>query len=852
MASVLPAPLDLSLLAGSAAQLLKLALDPDDPGSTVIGWPGQPLRDTPRQGDLMVRRGISGASRIMHVQDPGLELPQALARRGMLTEHRMPGCFVEVADEPGGWAIGRRLLGPDGLVAPETYLLRIAEAGETVFMPAPPRPMIRMGSRGPAVSDAQSLLNRVDTRRAVTGQSRIARCPLVVDGIFGQNTRAATYSFQQVAFPAQPNEWDTIIGSKTWSMLDLHARGDGPDVPIVPPIIPVDPIDPIVPIIPIVFRAPNPPRWGPLLGGLPNAPIRTQNAVRSLIDGPLAYLSMLGDIRRATNDRSFIHLLGWDCYDNFPLDPSASPPCSTSLNQVLRDAVAAGAQVRAMIWRNLTGASKLRAVGEVATRINALRGPRGNGACIVHSRNGGATPVSAANIRDLLTGMTTAMSPLTLLPGIGPHVQRLNTELAGRIDQAAREMLAAHHQKVLIVFDGEQLMAHCGGIDFNPNRAMVATNCIPGSTAQAIEPSDPQHDTHCRIIGPAASDLLKTFVDRWLDHPQHVGIDRAKGALRGDPVSGVPSPPVPNPWAIDAPAGGSTSVIIARTYNPPRGGAIPRQRDIRTLLLRAVANAKSFIYLEDQYLWDFDTPSGGTMAMATALNRALPGLQHITVLIPANAISAPAPFQRAWRARFIAEVRRGHSDEIANRFQVYQLNRGQCDENGCLGRHTYVHSKCWVFDDELAVIGSSNCNRRGYQHDSEVDAFIWDEIAPTFPGGPRPRIPGVPGVPGGGELPEPLLTAFAAREDRAAEQFPLRQTFAQQFRVRLWREHLGVIVTDGADNSNWPKGTAAVGSVVRFMPDRPLIIGPRADPIVFPVIERIAEQVRPIFDPFSP
>ena len=38
----------------------------------------------------------------------------------------------------------------------------------------------------------------------------------------------------------------------------------------------------------------------------------------------------------------------------------------------------------------------------------------------------------------------------------------------------------------------------------------------------------------------------------------------------------------------------------------------------------------------------------------------------------------------------------------------------------------YVHSKCWIFDDELAVIGSANCNRRGYTHDSEVAAAISD------------------------------------------------------------------------------------------------------------------------------
>lgn len=829
--------------AQSRSTLLARALDPTDRGVRIVAWPGRRISSPLRTGDIVVRQPLSGPVR-------NFVLKGNLAANG-----EADGEAVDTgAAMFGGPAnIRIRLHGPDRMLRDDLTVVRLGElATDSEFAETPPLPpasrsTIRQGSRGPAVNEAQQRMNSINARRIARGESRIDRCPLVVDGIFGQNTRAATLSFQRLAFPGQANEWDGIIGPRTWAMLDMWSY----EQPVTPPV-PVAPPQPSPPshIIPIIFRPPNPARWGRLLGGLSTAPIRTQNAVRSLIDGPAVYRSMLGDIRRANNARSFIYLLGWDCYDNFPLDPSASPPCSTSLNQVLTDAVAAGAQVRAMVWRNLTGRDKLRAVGEVATRINALRSRTGNGACIVDSRNGGATPVRAETVRDILTGMTTAMAPFTRLPGIGDQVQRLNTELARRVDQAVREMLAAHHQKVLIVFDGEQLVSYCGGVDFNPNRATVATNCITGSTPQTIEPSDPQHDTHCRIVGPAARDLLETFVDRWLDHPDHVGIDRASGALRGAPASSVPSPPVPNPSTSDAPAGGTTSVIIARTYNPPRSGAIPRQRDIRTLLLRAIANAESFIYLEDQYLWDFDTPSGGPLSIATALNRALPRLQHITALIPANAISAPAPFQRAWRQRFIDEVRRGHSSDIAAKFQVYQLNRGSCTDDGCLGAHTYVHSKCWVFDDELAVIGSANCNRRGYQHDSEVDAFVWDEVAPVIPG--IPGVPGVPGAPGGFD-PGGLLTAFAGPREWAGEQARApAQTFAQQFRIRLWREHLGLTITDGADVSGWPTGSGAVGSVVRFKAGRPLIIGPRADPILFPAIDSIAESVRPIFDPVSP
>lgn len=44
------------------------------------------------------------------------------------------------------------------------------------------------------------------------------------------------------------------------------------------------------------------------------------------------------------------------------------------------------------------------------------------------------------------------------------------------------------------------------------------------------------------------------------------------------------------------------------------------------------------------------------------------------------------------------------------------------------GPGSYVHSKVWVFDDELAIIGSANCNYRGWAYDSEVGAVIFDQL----------------------------------------------------------------------------------------------------------------------------
>jgi phosphatidylserine/phosphatidylglycerophosphate/cardiolipin synthase-like enzyme/subtilisin family serine protease len=783
-----------------------------------------------RSGDLLLRtaRG-QGFGAVAVVAAPDLVTVDQLAPLGWRGEgdpEPPPGRYVQVVDF-GPWTRGdvrplaRRVATGAGLSPPDTLLLRLERAeglpdafpgeGET-------RPTLRRGSRGEAVREAQTKLNLIHAHDQQQGGTGLADCPLAVDGAFGQHTHHATVAFQRVAFPDQPKEWDGVIGPRTWAKLDAFARSEAPPRPGPP-------------IVPVVVSPLNPPRWRAILGGLPNAPLTTQNAVRALIDGPTTYETMTRDIRAANGERSFIYLLGWDCFDNFPLSPGEPDKCSTTLNRLITDAVGRGVQVRAMIWQNLFKPLTIR---EVAQRINAITGASGNAACIVDGRAGGAVQtIDQTIVSAMRAAGQAALAPITLLLSASADGRRLLAEIDADIAQLPFSAIAAHHQKVMVIFDGERLVAYCGGLDLNPNRARDTTNCLPGSRAESIKPADPQHDTHCRIVGPAAAQLLKTFVDRWQDHPEHAAIDAAKSPLRGAPVASVPSPAVPNPSAQDAPFGGSASVIIARTYNPPLGGTVPKQRDVRTLLQRAVANAQRFIYFEDQYLWDFDTPSGGPVSMATALNQALPRVRHITVLVPANKISDFSWAQRAWRSRFIAEVRRGHAPEIANRFRVFQRNVPPCTPDGCLGAHTYVHSKCWVFDDELAVIGSANCNRRGYQHDSELDAFIFDDSAP---GGAGP----------------PILTAALGPSQDAGEISASGQTFAQQFRQALWQEHLGVLVPDGADNSAWPTGPAAVGSVVPLLVNRPEFVGPRVDPLAAPIIDLLAEKARRFADPVSP
>jgi phosphatidylserine/phosphatidylglycerophosphate/cardiolipin synthase-like enzyme len=457
----------------------------------------------------------------------------------------------------------------------------------------------------------------------------------------------------------------------------------------------------------------NPARWGPILTrmGSAHAPLRTGNAVHALIDGAETFRSMVQDIRATRGEYDYIYLLGWDLTETFNMAPGLAP-IPTSFAALLREANARGVQSRVMLWAK---PAQRGHINRQVTAINRLS----HGAALRDDHTANNHPLSAAQIGSILThGNVNAAAAGFLMATYG---------------RTLTSLLGAHHQKVLVIKRGETLVAYCGGVDINENRL------------NPVEPNDPQHDAHCRIIGPAAWDLLQTFIKRWRHHPDSAAVDAGtKGPLWGA------SQPIPvavtSPSIADAPFGGTSSVMIARTFNPthrvPGTPVVTREREIKDGVLAGILNAQSFIYIEDQYLID--------MAVAAALNTVLPRLRHVTILIPGNGITeAGHPFIQEYRRDFINLARSGLSAADAAKLRVFQ--RSVSSTSLSFGPHTYVHAKTWVIDDELAIIGSANCNRRGYQHDSEVSAFVFGSD-----------------------------TGWNGSS-----------SFAQAYRMRLWHEHLG-------------------------------------------------------------
>jgi phosphatidylserine/phosphatidylglycerophosphate/cardiolipin synthase-like enzyme len=297
----------------------------------------------------------------------------------------------------------------------------------------------------------------------------------------------------------------------------------------------------------------------------------------------------------------------------------------------------------------------------------------------------------------------------------------------------------SHHQKFAVVLNRDGLVAYCGGMDFGSDR-------LKGGAYNR-----PWHDVQVRVIGTGAVDLWRTFYNRWIDQI-------------GGPYGPYTCPRPLYPQAADPPGSGQSVQILCtfgngsqhlglntrKTLPEPNFLQFRRQgrayqfaptgeRSIYRLLIKAIRATRFSIYLEDQYLVASE-PIQSERSLTWELSKilALPSFQGMIVLTNGVGTIQGELFQVNYRRqRFWDQVSRLAPGKIS----VWAYKGGPTSPY-------WMHSKTWIFDDILAIVGSANCNRRGYCHDSEI--------------------------------------AVAVLDPKAAENLP----FAHDLRVKLWLKHL--------------------------------------------------------------
>jgi phosphatidylserine/phosphatidylglycerophosphate/cardiolipin synthase-like enzyme len=344
--------------------------------------------------------------------------------------------------------------------------------------------------------------------------------------------------------------------------------------------------------------------------------------------------------------------------------------------------------------------------------------------------------------------------------------RHLGEEIEAAGGQCLRDMRVrpggSHHQKYVVLrhLDRPELdVAFAGGIDLCHSRHDDAEHHgDPQRQAMAAVYGDrpPWHDAQLAIRGPAVGDLEACFRERWSDptpltrNPYYRAVD----AWRHEDGKAGPLPrqlPDPEPR-------GTHAVQVLRTY-PFRLRGFPfapqGERSVARAYRKVIGNARSLIYIEDQYFW------GGAIARCFADALAdNPQLRLIAVIphYPDQNGRISLPPNLVGRRQALEAVRRAGGDRVA----VYGI------ENRA-GTPVYVHAKVCVVDDVWASVGSDNVNRRSWTHDSELSCAVLDED-------------------------------LDGREPRSVDRFgDGARRFARGLRLELAREHLDRAAGDDAD-----------------------------------------------------
>jgi len=271
----------------------------------------------------------------------------------------------------------------------------------------------------------------------------------------------------------------------------------------------------------------------------------------------------------------------------------------------------------------------------------------------------------------------------------------------------------AHHQKFTIICSTTKTVAFCGGVDITDEKIThevlddFRETYFPGEE-EPFKLESTWHDVHAKIEGPAVVDMYKSFARRW---------NLTQGFTRKYEL-------MPETLAFSNIIDQTSKhvVSVTRTFNI---NTIPTSfdNDFSTLqtLKSAIGKAKHYIYIEDQYLTPYFSEEDRNLLLSDLLaflQRTKNTGGYILMLTndspEAEPGEADAKLLRKIRSKFILALKKKGPDRVF----AYSLDSRRV--------HSYIHSKIWIIDDIFVKIGSSNCHRRGYTCETELDVNIID------------------------------------------------------------------------------------------------------------------------------
>ncbi|EGZ20022.1 phospholipase D-like protein [Phytophthora sojae] len=285
---------------------------------------------------------------------------------------------------------------------------------------------------------------------------------------------------------------------------------------------------------------------------------------------------------------------------------------------------------------------------------------------------------------------------------------------------------SSQHQKTIVIAANkstgkdEHPIAYVGGIDLTNDRwdTIYHNNTAIRKAANIPYRNNGWVDAHFRIHGPAAKEVANNFLQRWnSDYKPCQGL--------GDNLLDFDNPDYEKLPPIDYASSNTTSKLghqniqIVRTFSckyrhyeefAPRG-----EQSLFKARLKALRNAKNFIYIEDQYF--IYVPE-----LLDALMEVLPRIQRLIVLVqPPDTLLKASGYEK-----YLYEMIGPMKEKYPNKVQIY-TTKPELD--------IYIHTKLVLIDDVYVSLGSANWNRRSMTSDSELNANVIDDETVESPDG---------------------------------------------------------------------------------------------------------------------
>lgn len=402
-------------------------------------------------------------------------------------------------------------------------------------------------------------------------------------------------------------------------------------------------------------------------------PDATRNNIDSFVDGGDAFNNIADAIETAKTQEHYIYILGWMVDIDFSL--AGFNPTKTLFN-LLKSASDRGVEIRILIWNNPSPDLQ---------KMNLDAIPRLNKLTNVKAYLDDTTYSTPETYKFMSQIAPFIMKQLTRFLTIYKELDRFYAVLRYCITKNVGSL----HEKVVIVKGEKGLISFCGGMDINRNRLNYFN---PKYTTY--------HDTHCRVEGPAANQILEKFKRRWLNHP----------AAKSFPLRGA-NESLGNMYNNSYPFG-----KVVGTYNDPN--STYRDRSLKEAYLKIIANAEKYIYIEDQYLVNVE--------VASQLNQKIKESNFSTLILAIQDSKETQDILIPDRKRgdFWNALLKDTNDAQKDKVSLVLVDTAKAKSGNY---HAGLHAKTLIVDDEIAIVGSANVNRRSFTHDSETSLIVFDD-----------------------------------------------------------------------------------------------------------------------------